>query len=97
MKKYRSYKGEEGKTAPNLLTRDFHVDRPKQKWGTDVTEFVQSVLFLKTYVGLFARIDVAITHDRAGSSGVMMQVSPDLCQGKGARQIIPFVKDSSEG
>ena len=39
MKKYRSYKGEVGKNAPNLLNRDFHADKPNQKWVTDVTEF----------------------------------------------------------
>ena len=39
MKKYRSYKGEVGRIAPNLLKRDFHADRPNQKWVTDVTEF----------------------------------------------------------
>lgn len=39
MKKYRSYKGEVGKIAPNLLQRNFHADRPNQKWVTDVTEF----------------------------------------------------------
>ena len=39
MKKYHSYKGEVGKVAPNLLHRDFHADRPNQKWVTDVTEF----------------------------------------------------------
>ena len=39
MKKYRSYKGEVGKIAPNLLNRNFHAENPKQKWVTDVTEF----------------------------------------------------------
>ena len=39
MKKYRSYKGEVGNIAPNLLKRDFHVKKPNQKWVTDVTEF----------------------------------------------------------
>ena len=39
VKKYRSYKGEVGKIAPNLLNRDFHAERPNQKWVTDVTEF----------------------------------------------------------
>ena len=39
MKKYRSYRGEVGKIAPNLLARDFHAERPNQKWVTDVTEF----------------------------------------------------------
>ena len=39
LKKYRSYKGEVGKIAPNLLNRDFQAERPNQKWVTDVTEF----------------------------------------------------------
>jgi transposase InsO family protein len=39
MKKYRSYKGEVGKIAPNLLNRDFTAEKPNQKWVTDVTEF----------------------------------------------------------
>ena len=39
MKKYHSYKGEVGKVAPNLLSRDFSADKPNQKWVTDVTEF----------------------------------------------------------
>lgn len=39
MKKYRSYKGEVGKIAPNLLNRDFYAETPNQKWVTDVTEF----------------------------------------------------------
>lgn len=28
IKKYSSYKGEAGKTAPNLLNRDFHAEKP---------------------------------------------------------------------
>ena len=39
IKKYRSYKGEVGKVAPNLLERDFSTTAPNQKWVTDVTEF----------------------------------------------------------
>ena len=39
MKKYRSYKGETGKIAPNLLERNFTTTAPNQKWVTDVTEF----------------------------------------------------------
>ena len=39
MKKYRSYKGEVGRIAPNLLDRDLHANKPNQKWATDVTEF----------------------------------------------------------
>lgn len=39
MKKYKSYKGEVGKIAPNLLDRDFVASQPNEKWVTDVTEF----------------------------------------------------------
>ena len=39
VKKYRSYKGETGKIAPNLIQRIFKADAPNQKWTTDVTEF----------------------------------------------------------
>ena len=39
IKKYRSYKGEVGKIAPNLLNRNFCAEKPNQKWVTDVTEF----------------------------------------------------------
>ena len=37
--KYRSYRGEVGKTAPNILNREFEATQPNQKWATDVTEF----------------------------------------------------------
>ena len=39
VKKYRSYKGEVGKVAPNILKRDFNTTAPNQKWTTDITEF----------------------------------------------------------
>ena len=38
-RKYRSYKGEVGKVAPNKLNREFFAEKPYQKWVTDVTEF----------------------------------------------------------
>ena len=37
--KYRSYKGEVGKIAPNIINRDFAANAPFQKLATDVTEF----------------------------------------------------------
>lgn len=39
VKKYRSYKGEIGKVAPNLINRNFKADHPAEKWTTDITEF----------------------------------------------------------
>jgi putative transposase len=38
-KKYRSYKGCEGKIAPNIIERNFKAVEPNEKWTTDVTEF----------------------------------------------------------
>ncbi|EDV5023510.1 IS3 family transposase [Salmonella enterica subsp. enterica serovar Ball] len=39
VKKYRSYKGEQGRICDNLLKRQFDAERPNEKWVTDVTEF----------------------------------------------------------
>lgn len=38
-RKYSSYKGEITPAAPNILKRDFHADKPNEKWLTDITEF----------------------------------------------------------
>ena len=37
--KYHSYKGEVGKTADNVINRDFSTTAPLQKWTTDVSQF----------------------------------------------------------
>lgn len=36
--RYRSYKGEVGRTAPNVINRDFEAAAPNRKWATDVTQ-----------------------------------------------------------
>jgi transposase InsO family protein len=36
-KKYRSYKGEMGKGAPNALQRQFTAQKANEKWVTDVS------------------------------------------------------------
>lgn len=38
-RKYRSYRGDVGRAAPNLLAREFSAATPNSKWVTDVTEF----------------------------------------------------------
>lgn len=55
VKKYKSYKGEQGKIAPNVLQRNFKSDTPNQKWATDVTEFNVSgnKLYLSPIIDLF--------------------------------------------
>ncbi len=57
IKKYRSYKGEVGKIAPNILNRDFNTTGLNQKWATDVTEFSIETrkIYLSTIIDLFNR------------------------------------------
>ena len=55
LKKYKSYKGEQGKIAPNLLERNFKATAPNQKWATDITEFnvAGKKLYLSPIIDLF--------------------------------------------
>ena len=55
MKKYRSYKGQVGKIAPNLLNREFKANKPNKKWATDITEFslFGTKLYLSPIIDLF--------------------------------------------
>ena len=46
--KYHSYKGEVGKTAPNIINRNFRAFKPDEKWTTDVSQF--SLPFGKCYI-----------------------------------------------
>jgi putative transposase len=48
IKKYKSYKGEQGKIAPNHLNRMFKASKPSERWATDITEF--NVLGKKLYL-----------------------------------------------
>lgn len=55
VKKYVSYRGEQGRIAPNVLQRNFKADRPQQKWVTDITEFKvkDKKLYLSPILDLF--------------------------------------------
>ena len=55
VKKYKSYKGENGKIAPNILQRKFKAEAPNQKWATDITEFNVSgtKLYLSPIIDMF--------------------------------------------
>lgn len=39
IKKYRSYRGNVGAIAPNVIDRNFHATKPYEKLATDITEF----------------------------------------------------------
>ena len=53
--KYRSYKGDVGKTAPNVIARDFAATAPNQKWATDVTQIniASTKLYLSPIIDMF--------------------------------------------
>ena len=53
--KYRSYKGEVGHIAPNIISRNFAADAPNMKWTTDVTQItINSVkLFLSPILDMY--------------------------------------------
>jgi putative transposase len=55
IKKYKSYKGQQGIIARNLLKRKFKAQSPNQKWVTDVTEFnvAGKKLYLSPIMDLF--------------------------------------------
>ena len=59
-KKYRNY-GEYFHRYPNLLNRDFHAERPNQKWVTDISYIhtKQGILYLSIIRDLFDNSIVA--------------------------------------
>jgi len=77
MKKYRSYKGDVGTLAPNLLDRNFYAKNPNQKWVTDVTEFslFGEKLYLSPILDLCSEDLVSYTiSDRPGLSMVTSMI-----------------------
>ncbi len=80
--KYRSYKGEVGKIAKNVLQRKFKANRPNQKWVTDVTEFNVrgEKLYLSPVMDLFNGEIIAFQTGRRPIFGLvkdMLQKSMD--------------------
>jgi len=62
-KKYKSYKGEVGRIAPDVLKRKFKAEQFNLKWVTDVTEFKigQVKLFFSPVMDLYNREIIAYT------------------------------------
>lgn len=55
MKKYRSYRGNAGKIAPNLLERKFQAAKPNEKWGNRCNgiSFTWGKLYLSPILDLY--------------------------------------------
>jgi putative transposase len=82
VKKYKSYKGEVGRIAKNLLQRNFKAEQPNQKWATDITEFKvkERKLYLSPVIDLYnGEIISYVTSERANIRQVidMLNKCPD--------------------
>ncbi len=82
MSKYHSYQGEVGKTAPDLLGREFEADRPNQKWVTDVTEFslFGQKLYLSPIIDLCSRDIVSYAICDHPRLSLVMDMLEDACE-----------------
>lgn len=66
-RRYLSYRGLVGRTAENVLDREFTASRPNDKWVTDVTEFRVGAhkLYLSPIMDLFDRQIIAYSISRS--------------------------------
>lgn len=81
MKKYRSYRGDVGTVAPNLLNRNFKAEAPNCKWVTDVTEFslFGAKLYLSPILDLYNGEIISYTlSERPNFESVMRMVNQAL-------------------
>ena len=69
-KKYSSYMGEISPAVPNWLQRDFHADKPNEKWVTDITEFTlpEGKVYLSPIIDCFDGMPVSWTIGRHPSA-----------------------------
>lgn len=53
--RYRSYKGDVGHIAPNIISRNFYAEAPNKKWATDVTQInIKGIkLYLSPIIDMF--------------------------------------------
>ena len=62
-RKYSSYMGEISPAVPNEINRDFHAEKPNEKWLTDITEFSIKAgkVYLSPIIDCFDGMPVAWT------------------------------------
>ena len=79
-RRYRSYMGQVGETAPNLLARDFDAPAPMSKLVTDVTEFkVGGVkLYLSPVMDLYNDEIVAYSVSRSPNMKMVLEMLAGL-------------------
>lgn len=88
---YSSYKGEISPEVPNLLKRDFHANKPNEKWLTDITEFsipagkVYLSPIIDCYDGMVVSWDISTHPDAALANSSLNAAGLTL---KGERPIL---------
>lgn len=90
-KKYKSYRGKEGKIANNVLERDFESNQPEKKMVTDVTEFrvCNEKIYLSPLIDLCTKEVVSYSISKSPSvSFVMEMLKKGLLKKKYANLII---------
>ena len=97
LKKYKSYRGEQGKTAPNLLNRAFKAKEPNQKWATDITEFNVSgrKLYLSPVIDLFNQEIISYELSERPDFGSVIRMLDKAFEKKGGNT--PLLLHSDQG
>ena len=86
-RKYNSYQGEISPSVPNKIKRDFHADKPNQKWLTDITEFalpagkVYLSVLVDCFDGLLPGWTISTTPDSALVNTMLDQAISHLPEG----------------
>ena len=92
--KYRSYKGEVGLVAPNLLNRDFKTTQPYEKLVTDVTEFAvcDEKIYLSPIMDLYNKEILSYSVSRSPNFAQTREMLTNLFERlpKDAAPLAPF-------
>lgn len=87
-RKYSFYQGEISQSVPNKIERDFHADKPNQKWLTDITELALPAgkVYLSALVdcfdGMLPGWTIGTTPDSALVNTMLDQVIAQLPAGE---------------
>ncbi len=76
IKKYKSYKGEVGKIAPNIVNRDFTTTNVDQKYVSDITEFkVAGVkIYLSPLIDLHTKEVLGYSYGKSPNVGLVIEM-----------------------
>lgn len=87
-RKYSSYQGEISPCVSNELQRDFHADKPNEKWLTDITEFaipagkIYLSPILDCFDGMVPYWTIGATPDASLVNGMLEQAISGLEEGE---------------